>query len=120
MAHPALRIKRAYEAAAEEDGTRLLVDRLWPRGVSKEKLAAAAWLKEIAPSTELRDWFGHKPEHAEGFRKRYTKELDANPQAVAEIRQWMKHGRVTLLHAARDEVLNNAMVLRDYLLHADR
>lgn len=116
MDKPDIRLKRAYQPASAEDGIRLLVDRLWPRGISKQTLQAAAWIKEIAPSTELRQWFGHRPERAEEFRVRYTQELAANPDAVAEIRRWIGQGRVTLLYGARDTRLNSATVLRDYLL----
>ena len=111
-----IRLKRAYAPASADDGIRLLVDRMWPRGVSKQKIAAQAWLKDIAPSTELRQWFGHVPERWEEFRKRYARELDANPDAVAELRKWLKHGRVTLVYGARDEERNQAVALREYLL----
>ena len=116
MKAAALHVKRVYEPATDADGVRLLVDRLWPRGISKQHLQAAAWLKNIAPSTELRHWFAHRPKRAEEFRKRYVQELDANPQAVAELRQWLAHGHATLLYAAHDTLHNNAVVLRDYLL----
>lgn len=116
MSRPDIRIKRAYEPASEDDGARLLVDRVWPRGVSKQKIAVQAWLKDIAPSTELRTWFGHVPERWEEFRKRYSHELDGNPDAVAELRAWLKRGRVTLVYGARDTEQNQAVVLRDYLL----
>ena len=111
-----IRLKRAYAPASDDDGIRLLVDRMWPRGVSKQKIAAQAWLKDIAPSTELRQWFGHVPERWEEFRKRYARELDANPDAVAELRQWLKRGRVTLVYSARDTEHNQAVALREYLL----
>ena len=111
-----IRLKRAYAPASDDDGIRLLVDRMWPRGVSKQKIAAQAWLKDIAPSTELRQWVGHVPERWEEFRKRYARELDANPDAVAELRQWLKRGRVTLVYSARDTEHNQAVALREYLL----
>ena len=111
-----IRLKRAYAPVSADDGIRLLVDRVWPRGVSKQKIAAQAWLKDIAPSTELRQWFGHVPERWEEFRKRYARELDANPDAVAELRKWLKQGRVTLVYGARDEERNQAVALREYLL----
>ena len=116
MSRHDIRLKRAYAPASDDDGIRLLVDRVWPRGVSKQAIATQAWLKDIAPSTELRQWFGHVPERWEEFRKRYACELDANPDAVAELRQWLKHSRVTLVYGARDEERNQAVALRDYLL----
>lgn len=109
-----LQLKRAYEPAEASDGRRILVDRVWPRGVSKDKLKAL-WLKDIAPSTALRTWFGHRPERWEEFRRRYFAELDANPEAVAELRGHLRAGRVTLLYGARDETHNQAVALRDYL-----
>ncbi len=116
MSRHDIRLKRAYAPASADDGIRLLVDRMWPRGVSKQNIKTQAWLKDIAPSTELRQWFGHVPERWEEFRKRYARELDANPDAVAELRQWLKHGRVTLVYSARDTEHNQAVALRDYLL----
>ena len=116
MSRPDIRLKRAYALVSADDGIRVLVDRVWPRGVNKQTIATHAWLKDIAPSTELRQWFGHVPERWEEFRKRYARELDANPDAVAELRKWLKHGRVTLVYGARDEERNQAVALRDYLL----
>ncbi len=116
MSRHDIRLKRAYAPASADDGIRLLVDRVWPRGVSKQKIATDAWLKDIAPSTELRQWFGHVPERWEEFSKRYARELDAKPDAVAELRKWLKQGRVTLIYGARDEERNQAVALRDYLL----
>jgi uncharacterized protein YeaO (DUF488 family) len=117
---PDIRIKRAYLPAEKEDGERILVDRLWPRGVSKEKLAVT-WLKNLAPSTELRKWFHHAPELWEEFERRYRTELDANQEALAQLRALLKAGRVTLVYSARDEERNQAVVLRDYLLrHPDK
>ena len=116
MSRPSIHLKRAYAPVSTDDGIRLLVDRVWPRGVSKQKIETQAWLKDIAPSTELRQWFGHVPERWEEFRKRYARELDANPDAVAELRQWLKHGRVTLVYSARDTEHNQAVALREYLL----
>jgi uncharacterized protein YeaO (DUF488 family) len=107
-------IKRAYDPAASGDGQRVLVDRVWPRGITKEKLHAE-WVKEIAPSTGLRKWFGHKPERWPEFEKRYRKELDGNPDAVAELRALMKRGPVTLIYGARDTEHNQAVVLAAYL-----
>jgi uncharacterized protein YeaO (DUF488 family) len=112
-----LQIKRVYEAPAPApgDGRRVLVDRVWPRGLRKERLADALWLKEIAPSTALRQWFGHRPERWTEFRKRYARELNANPQAVAQLRALMKRGTVTLLYGARDTEHNQAVALARYL-----
>lgn len=111
-----LKIKRVYEAAAPHDGYRVLVDRLWPRGLRKENAAVDWWLKDIAPSPELRTWFGHKPERFEEFSLRYQAELTDSP-AVAELREKMTHTRdVTLLYGARDIEHNHAKVLLDFLL----
>jgi uncharacterized protein YeaO (DUF488 family) len=111
-----IHLKRAYEDPAPGDGQRLLVDGLWPRGVSKEDLHAEAWLKALAPSTALRKWFGHDPARWDGFRERYFAELEANPEALAQLRGYLARGPVTLLYGARDEEHNNAVALRDYLL----
>lgn len=111
-----LRIRRVYEPLQPDDGIRLLVDRLWPRGVAKAALPGVEWRKDLAPSDVLRKSFAHKPEHWGMFRKRYFAELDANAAAVAGLRVLAKAGRVTLLYAARDETRNNAVALRDYLL----
>ena len=110
-----LRLKRAYEPAAEGDGRRVLVDRIWPRGVSKDEARIDLWLKEVAPSTALRQWFGHKPERWAEFRKRYRHELDNNGDAVAKLRALARRGAVTLLYAARDTEHNQAVVLADFL-----
>jgi len=107
-------IKRVYEPAAVDDGTRVLVDRLWPRGVSKEEAKYDFWLKDVAPSTDLRHWFGHDPARWEEFRRRYVLELDANP-AVAELASIVKKGHTTVLYGAHDEEHNQAVVLADYL-----
>lgn len=110
-----LSLKRAYEPAAESDGTRVLVDRLWPRGLDKQHAAIDEWLKELAPSAELRKWFGHEPERWEEFRRRYAAEL-TNNEAVARLRELAGRRHVTLVYAAHDEAHNNAVALRDYLL----
>ena len=107
-------IKRAYEAAAPSDGTRVLVDRLWPRGVKKSKAHLDQWMKDIAPSPRLRLWFGHRPERFAEFKKRYVRELSGNPE-VAELRGLGRHGRVTLVYAARDPQVNHAVVLQGIL-----
>ena len=108
-------IKRAYESASTTDGTRVLVDRLWPRGVSKVKAQLDMWLKEIAPSSGLRVWFGHKPERLAEFSKRYTAELRDNP-AVAELRKVIAEDHtVTLVYGAKDPTVNHAVVLQKFL-----
>ncbi len=108
-------LKRAYDPPAKNDGTRVLVDRLWPRGVSKEDARIDRWLKEIAPSNELRKWFGHDPGRWKEFKTRYRKELDDRSQQVEELRALVKKGRVTLVYSAKDTERNNAVVLREYL-----
>lgn len=115
-AKPDIRLKRAYEPAAAEDGARVLVDRLWPRGVSKAKLALDGWLKEIAPSDALRRWFGHDPERWGEFRRRYKAELSHHAALIAELRGRARKGPLTLVYAARDVAHNEAVVLRDALL----
>lgn len=110
-----IRIKRTYEPPARGDGRRILVERLWPRGMKKDALAADAWLKDVAPSTELRQWFGHRVERWPDFRDRYQAELDANPDAWEPILEDAKSGTVTLLFSAHDTDHNGAVVLRDYL-----
>jgi uncharacterized protein YeaO (DUF488 family) len=108
-------IKRIYEPAAEQDGYRVMVDRLWPRGVSKDKAAIDLWLKEAAPSPDLRKWFNHDPARFDEFAAKYREELTNNP-AFDELRQLLQdHQNVTLLYAARDENVNHAVVLRDFL-----
>jgi len=109
-----IRLKRAYDPPEPEDGMRLLVDRLWPRGLSKEKARIDAWLKELAPAPELRKWFGHEPDKWPEFRKRYLAQLQADPAAraaIAELGDWLRAGPVTLLYAARDPRRNNAAIL---------
>src|SRR5512140_1897931 len=113
-----IRIKRAYEAASRADGTRILVDRLWPRGLSKEKLELDAWMKELAPSNELRKRFHHDVEKWDQFQKAYFKELDSQPEQVAELRKKARGRTVTLIYAAHDEVHNNAAALKAYLSRA--
>jgi len=110
-----IRLKRAYEEPARSDGLRILVERLWPRGLSKERAAVGVWLKGIAPSPELRRWFGHDPDRWDGFRTRYWAELDANPEAVDELRRKVREGPVTFIYAARDEQHNGALALQEYL-----
>jgi len=111
-----IRIKRVYEQAAEEDGFRILVDRLWPRGLSKEKAKVDLWLKEVAPSGELRKWFSHDPAKWTEFKKKYEKELSAKQSLLKEIRLMEKEkGTVTLLYSARDVEHNNAVALQAIL-----
>ena len=107
------KIKRVYEEHSKEDGIRILVDRLWPRGLTKEKAKVDVWIKEIAPSTELRKWFAHDPDKWEGFRKRYQQELKKNKEQVALLKDHLKKGTVTLVYAAKDEDHNEAIVLKE-------
>ena len=111
-----LQVKRIYEPPAPSDGCRILVDRVWPRGVSKERAAIALWLKEIAPSAGLRKWFGHEPKRWPEFQKRYGQELRDKNDLALQIRQLEKqNGVVTLLYSAHDEEHNQAVALRDFL-----
>lgn len=111
-----VRLKRAYEPANAEDGKRILVDRLWPRGVSKADAALDQWMKDIAPTTELRKWFGHDPVRWKGFCRRYSAELHQNAGLVTRLRSLARRGPVTLVYSAHDEVHNDAIVLRDVIL----
>lgn len=113
-----VRLKRAYEAPSPEDGTRILVDRLWPRGVAKADAALDLWEKELAPSTELRQWFNHDPSLWDEFQSRYADELRQHAEAVERIRALARKGTVTLVYAAKDELHNDAVALRAYLLGA--
>ena len=108
-----IKIKRAYDPPAASDGARVLVDRLWPRGVKKEKLRLDEWMKEIAPSPELRTWFGHKPERFAEFRKLYRAELREHPDEVRKLRALARRGTLTLVYGARDEVHNGAVVVKE-------
>ncbi|WP_257540547.1 DUF488 domain-containing protein [Sphingobium sp. CFD-1] len=108
-------IRRIYEPPAQADGQRILVDRLWPRGVTKEAADLTLWCREIAPSSALRKWFGHDPAKFDAFRDRYRRELDDNPDAVALLCDRAAKGDVTLLYAAHDERCNHAVVLAQYL-----
>lgn len=110
-----IKIKRVYEKPADDDGNRILVDRLWPRGLSKEKAGLDLWLKDIAPSTELRKWFGHAPERWKSFRGRYETELKNKAELVEMLKAKAGKGTITLLYAARDEEHNEALVLKDVL-----
>jgi uncharacterized protein YeaO (DUF488 family) len=117
MKHARIDIARAYDSLAADKHARFLVDRMWPRGVRKEVLDIQAWLRDVAPSTELRRWFGHDPSRWEEFQQRYRAELDANPTSWQPIIDAAQRGPVTLLFGARDREHNQAVVLRDYLLH---
>ncbi|MGV3489080.1 MAG: DUF488 domain-containing protein [Tuberibacillus sp.] len=112
-----LKTKRIYEGPETEDGFRVLVDRLWPRGIKKEKANIDLWLKNIAPSPELRKWFCHDPEKFEDFKARYLEELETDPekhQAIALVHEKLREGNVTFVYAAKDPVYNHAVVLKDY------
>ena len=111
-----VRIKRAYEPPAAEDGARILIDRLWPRGVKKETLALTEWAKMLAPSTALRQWFNHDPALWDEFRRRYAAELRAQRPAFDALRERARHGVVTLVYSAHDETVNNAVAMRGFLL----
>lgn len=110
-------IKRVYEEYSPTDGKRILIDRLWPRGISKEEAKLDLWLKEIAPSTELRQWFGHDPAKWGEFKKRYISEIKSNTQALSRLEELVKKGNVTLVYGAKDEEHNDAVVLKEYLEH---
>jgi uncharacterized protein YeaO (DUF488 family) len=111
----AIKIKRVYEIPDKDDGKRILVDRLWPRGLTKEKASVDIWLKDIAPSTNLRKWFGHDPEKYEEFKSRYFNELLNNKEQVSLLKNEIKKGTVTLVYGAKDETHNEAQVLKDML-----
>jgi len=110
-----VRLKRAYDPPSPRDGTRVLVDRLWPRGVRKAKARIDLWLKNVAPSTALRQWFGHDPARWGEFRRRYRAELKRQPEALTELRTLAQQGRITLVFGARDERRNQAVVLKELL-----
>ena len=112
-----IQLKRAYEQPSPEDGVRLLVERLWPRGVKKADLRLDGWLKDVAPSDSLRRWFGHDPAKWNEFQRRYFTELDAHPEALLPIETTARHGRVTLVYSAHDTEHNNAVALKQYLEH---
>ena len=111
-----VRLKRAYEAAAADDGSRVLVDRLWPRGVRKDAAAIDLWLKDLAPSTALRKWFGHDPARWAEFQERYAREVQRHPELFEQLRALAREGTVTLVYSARDAEHNDAVVLRRLLL----
>ncbi|MET3755330.1 uncharacterized protein YeaO (DUF488 family) [Rhizobium binae] len=110
-----MRIKRIYEPKEDKDGTRILVDRLWPRGLKKQGAAVDAWLKDIAPSPALRRWFGHDPAKWSEFQRRYREELKKNSSAVEELERRIGHSDATLLYAAKDQAHNHAIVLQRFI-----
>lgn len=111
-----VKLKRAYDPAAVGDGHRILIDRLWPRGVRKADAAIDEWIKDIAPTTQLRQWFGHDPARWQGFRRRYRLEIAAMPEPLSRLRTLALCRPITLVFSARDETYNDAVVLRDFLL----
>lgn len=111
-----VRLKRAYEPASRADGRRILVDRLWPRGISKDDAAIDEWAKDLAPTTKLRKWFGHDPDRWEEFKRRYAQEIHSHADALAQLRDLARHGSITLVYSARDETHNDAVVLREVVL----
>lgn len=110
-----IRLKRVYEEPSKEDGFRILVERLWPRGLTKERAAVDLWLKDIAPSPELRIWFGHDPTKWEEFCERYRAELERKQELINLLKQKSREGTITLVYAARDEKHNGAVVLKTFL-----
>ena len=113
-------LQRAYDFDAQSGQYAVLLDRLWPRGLSKQKLALTEWARDVAPSTALRQWYGHEPTRWDGFRQRYAAELRQQPAALEALRQRARAGVVTLIYAARTDTLNNAVALREFLLHPER
>jgi uncharacterized protein YeaO (DUF488 family) len=112
---PVVKIKRIYERASKDDGKRILVDRLWPRGIKKDDAKLDEWLRDIAPSDSLRKWFGHDPKKWHEFKERYKKELKGKADIIARLEKDVKQGDVTLLYSARDEEHNNAVALMETL-----
>ncbi|HEX6922996.1 MAG TPA: DUF488 domain-containing protein [Bacillales bacterium] len=115
-----IQMKRVYEEVSDQDGRRVLVDRVWPRGVSKEKAQLDEWMKEVAPSPDLRKWFGHRQERFEAFKESYEKELAESTErqeAVEKLRDWEDGQTVTLVYAAKDQEHNHVVVLRDFVKH---
>jgi uncharacterized protein YeaO (DUF488 family) len=115
-----VKLKRSYDAPSAQDGTRILVDRLWPRGISKKEAALSLWLKDIAPTTELRKWFGHDPDRWNEFRERYADEINRNSSLLAQLRSLALEGPITLVYSAHDEKHNDAVVLRDMILGIEK
>jgi len=110
-----IRLKRVYDPSSEEDGERFLVDRLWPRGVSRERLGIVAWAREAAPSSGLRIWYGHDPSKWAEFRERYFRELEGRPEAWKPLLEAAEKGTITLLFSSREPRINNAVALKEYL-----
>jgi uncharacterized protein YeaO (DUF488 family) len=110
-----IRLKRAYDKPSPSDGKRILVERLWPRGLTKARAKVDLWLKEVAPSSELRKWYGHEPAKWGEFQRRYRKELSGNKELVKQLRNKVKKGVVTFVYAARDQEHNSAVVLKEFL-----
>lgn len=110
-----IHVKRVYEAATKEDGTRILVDRLWPRGLSKEKGKIDTWVKELSPSSELRQWYNHDPDKWSEFKERYFRELKKNNTQIEELLSEYRHSEVTFLFSSKELALNNAFALKEYL-----
>ena len=111
-----IKLKRAYDTPAPEDGMRILVDRLWPRGLSKQRAAINQWMKDISPSTKLRQWFGHDPSRWDEFRRRYATEVHQYPELLDQLRSLARKGPITLVYSASDEVHNDAVALRHVIL----
>ena len=110
-----IRIKRVYESMGSENEMRILIDRLWPRGIRKDQLEPDAWYKEVAPSNQLRMWFGHDPGKWDEFKERYFAELDSRPEALGPLLELARSGNITLLYGAKNKEHNNAIALKDYL-----
>ena len=110
-----IKVKRVYEKPEAADGVRILVDRLWPRGLTKDKADIAYWAKDISPSNELRRWYGHDPDKWAAFRERYGKELDANPEGISKLLNYVKKGTVTFVYSSKEERINNAEALKEYM-----
>ncbi len=115
-----IKIKRAYEKPSNADGYRILVDRLWPRGISKEKAKIDFWPKELSPSTELRQWYGHDPKKWSEFKSRYFAELESNPELVNELLEYVRKGVVTFVYSSKEQRLNNAVALKEYVESLER
>jgi uncharacterized protein YeaO (DUF488 family) len=111
-----VKLKRAYDPPAADDGRRILIDRLWPRGLSKERAVIDQWMKDIAPSTELRKWFGHDPQRWDEFRRRYAKEVYQHAELLDQLRSLARQGPITLVYSAHDEKHNDAVELRELIL----
>jgi uncharacterized protein YeaO (DUF488 family) len=111
-----VKLKRAYEPPVADDGMRILIDRLWPRGITKKRAAIDQWMKDISPSTELRKWFGHDPARWDEFRRRYAQEVHKNSDLLDQLRSLARHGPITLVYSAHDEKHNDAVELRKLIL----